>query len=88
MTCEADRDFNSVLSFGKKRKKRQTIGDLQALLEKYHDAKLSGNVVLGEEPNERVGFQEKLYRPYNKNLRMIEVRDPQSSNQLSQVFTR
>ena len=54
MTCEADRDFNSVVSLGKKRRKRQTIGDLQTLLEKYHDAKLNGNVVLGDEPNSDV----------------------------------
>ena len=49
VSCEADRDFNSVVSFGKKRKKRQTVADLEELLKKYHDAKLSGNIELDDE---------------------------------------
>ncbi|KAE9554658.1 hypothetical protein FO519_002145 [Halicephalobus sp. NKZ332] len=49
VSCESDRDFNSVVSFGKKRKKRQTVADLEELLKKYHDAKLSGDVESDEE---------------------------------------
>ena len=49
VSCEADRNFNSVVSFGKKRKKRQTVADLEDLLKKYHDAKLSGNIELDDE---------------------------------------
>uniref|UniRef100_A0AC34RIN7 Uncharacterized protein n=1 Tax=Panagrolaimus sp. JU765 TaxID=591449 RepID=A0AC34RIN7_9BILA len=52
VTCESDRDFNSVLSYGKKRKKRQTVADLQNLLKKYHDAKINGNIQVGEEPED------------------------------------
>uniref|UniRef100_A0A7E4ZV77 PAN domain protein n=1 Tax=Panagrellus redivivus TaxID=6233 RepID=A0A7E4ZV77_PANRE len=48
--CELSGTDNTTLSYGR-RKKRQTVADLQNLLQKYHDAKLKGDILLddGEE---------------------------------------